>query len=367
MDENFREKIYALFKNALKVFYILPMNQNKVVLRSTRGEKYNCNPKYITEYIVKNCPKDFEIVWLFNEPEKYAYLKEKNIRIYKNKSFQAIIHLLTAKFIIYNIAPLSYVPHRKGQGFIREKQERKQHLTDLMSDTDFLISSCQKFTNTSMKKWGMPEEKILPFGMARNDVYFSDFSYMKEKIRKEYHIPSDTGIIMFAPTFRRYHEDAYFGLDYKKVIDACEKRFQKKFLFAYKMHSFTEHNKTDLTDTDAISFNNHEDMQELIGASDIIIADYSSLIWDAALADVPCFIFAPDLEQYLYEIGFYTPIEEWPFPLAHDNEELFENILSYKEETYRQAVKQHLLDMGSFETGTSAKQIVDLMNQLKNK
>ena len=380
MKDIIKQCLFSVLRFLLKAFYIFPIKEKQIVLRSTRGAKYNCSPKYISEYFTNNHRGEYKIIWIFNSPEDYLYLEKEGVTLVKSNSVKSVYYLLTSKFIIDNIAPIAYIPHRKGQYFINtwhgggsykkgfkwEESIRKQHLVDRMNITDFLISSCRKFTETSMEKWQLEESKILPFGMARNDLYFGDTAEVVSKVKRHFNIDEDTGIILFSPTFRRYKTDIDYHLDYKALIKACEKRFNKKFVFAYKLHAFTENNHTDLTDTDAVNFTSYDDTQELIAAADIIIADYSSLIWDAALAKKPCFIFAPDLETYLDEVGFYTPISEWPFPVSTSNDALCKTVEGFNESDYFSDVKKHLEVMGSFENGTAAKQIYELFEKLSN-
>src|SRR3954454_12643068 len=50
------------------LFNCLPIKKNKIFLFSYYGSQYGCNPKYISEYILNNYPKDtFDVVWAFNE------------------------------------------------------------------------------------------------------------------------------------------------------------------------------------------------------------------------------------------------------------------------------------------------------------
>jgi CDP-glycerol glycerophosphotransferase len=102
-------------------------------------------------------------------------------------------------------------------------------------------------------------------------------------------------------------------------------------------------------------------MQELLCAADVLITDYSSCMWDFSLTFRPCFIFAPDIKKYRDNRGFYTPIEEWPFPVAETNEQLAYNILNFNEEKYRNDVKQHHVNLGSFEKGTATKQFCQIL------
>jgi CDP-glycerol glycerophosphotransferase len=73
----------------------------------------------------------------------------------------------------------------------------------------------------------------------------------------------------------------------------------------------------------AVNASKYDEMQELLCMADVLITDYSSSQWDFALTGKPGFLFTPDLDYYQHEDrGFYTPIDDWPFPYAKTNEEL---------------------------------------------
>ena len=54
-------------------------------------------------------------------------------------------------------------------------------------------------------------------------------------------------------------------------------------------------------------------------------------------------MYCPDLEEYKKERGFEIPLESYPFPIAHDNEELIKNIENFDEENYK-IIEQIALD-----------------------
>ena len=74
-----KEFVYKCIKLLLNIFRIFSVKKDVIVFRSSRGERYHCNPKYITEYILENFRDDFKIVWVFNNPEKYRFLEDKGI------------------------------------------------------------------------------------------------------------------------------------------------------------------------------------------------------------------------------------------------------------------------------------------------
>ena len=105
---------------------------------------------------------------------------------------------------------------------------------------------------------------------------------------------------------------------------------------------------------DVTDYNN---MQELLCAADIVISDYSSCIFDAALREIPCFTYAKDFEKYKGTQGTYFEMEELPFPCARNNEELIDNIQNYNHKDYIRRWNEFKEKTGLVETGHATKLI----------
>lgn len=59
-----------------------------------------------------------------------------------------------------------------------------------------------------------------------------------------------------------------------------------------------------------IDVSEYPDLNELIQASDILISDYSSVIFDYSLTEKPIFIFSYDYTEYSQRRGMYFNIED---------------------------------------------------------
>lgn len=105
-------------------------------------------------------------------------------------------------------------------------------------------------------------------------------------------------------------------------------------------------------------------MQELIAVTDVAITDYSSWIYDFVLLRKPGFIFATDIGKYNNERGFYYPLEETPFPIAKNNDELIKNILTFENEGYQERVESFLIDKGCYEDGHASERVAELINEI---
>lgn len=113
-----------------------------------------------------------------------------------------------------------------------------------------------------------------------------------------------------------------------------------------------------------IDLSEYPDMQEIMLIADAAITDYSSWIYDYILSGKPGFIYATDIGSYDQERGFYYPLSSTPFPIAKNNDELENNILSFDETRYRAEAEAFLKDKGCFEHGDASRRTADLIETI---
>ena len=105
------------------------------------------------------------------------------------------------------------------------------------------------------------------------------------------------------------------------------------------------------------------DMNDLLISTDILITDYSSVIFDYSLLNRPILFYAYDLEEYIAERDFYYSYKEFvPGPILETNEELFSKIENISTVDLKQIeiFKHKFFDQLD---GQSAKRIVDTIFQ----
>lgn len=173
--------------------------------------------------------------------------------------------------------------------------------------------------------FGLPKEKVKPLGVSRTDRYFRENARQNALLRIE-----ESGIlidgrklILYAPTFRGNIK----GARAPKMLDLelLYERFSKDYLMVIRQHPFV---KEDIfipsKYSDFAVFAKDEILTEdLLLAADILITDYSSIIFEYSLMQRPMFFFAYDLEEYYDERGFYYPYENFvPGPIVRTTEEL---------------------------------------------
>lgn len=368
-----------IIKGVLHFFCLYPIEKNKVTLLNELSYTYGDSMKYIDQYIHGHRKGKYKIVFPI---KKGAILSEyPDDVVVAPGTYQYFKELITSRVIITNAGGVSYLPKRKGQTIISTWHgggPYKKTSTDVYNsfwyrlqvkmnadNTDYMLSSCRYFTDFEAKSMGYKPHEIIPTGLPRNDVLFADHEALKQKVRKHYLIPDDAKFILFAPTFRGNFTNVdsdiadYIELDTDKLVAVLEEKFGGKWICGVRLHPKLAN--VDLSGLNVINCTTYSDMQELLCCADAIISDYSSLIWDYSFTYRPIFLYAPDIEEYESTRGFYMPSSEWPYPIAHNNEEMVNNILNFDQSKYTAAVKEHHLLSGSYETGTACQKIIKLI------
>jgi len=359
----------------LRVFYVFPIIQNRILFSSYNGKQFSCNPRYVYEYLLNKYKNDFQYIWVVGAANKMVN-KPRNAVFVRKLSFRYFFYYLTAKIVFSNFGKSFSLPFRNNQFFVEtwhaggaykklNKTKLKEHwLENASKEVNLVISSSKTFSTIMARFLHVPVDKFLECGMPRNDLFYNTNTHVSIKVKKYYGINPDLKIALYAPTFREKYEKGSLGkadirlLNISGCLDALSKRFKSAFIFVSRMHLSISHSSFDDMNS-CINATDYPDMQELLCATDVLITDYSSSIWDFSLTGKPCFLYAPDLAQYDRERGFYTPIESWPAILAQSNEELVQNILSFDEESFAERIKKHHEDLGICETGHASQIIGD--------
>ncbi|MGF0117736.1 CDP-glycerol glycerophosphotransferase family protein [Promicromonospora sp. Marseille-Q5078] len=163
--------------------------------------------------------------------------------------------------------------------------------------------------------------KVLVEGYPRNDALVDGTAEAtRAAVRQRLGIADDVRVLLYAPTWRdnvkegaRYGRVAY--LDFDELARAAGERT----VVLYRGHSNTASSSSDLP-AGVVDVTNHPDVNELMLASDGLVTDYSSIMFDYAVLNRPIYFLVPDLELYGTKTrGFYRDLEEVaPGPLCAD-------------------------------------------------
>ena len=372
----------------------LPIEKNKIVFSNFNGASYGCNPKYITEEIIRR-KLPYDIVWLVRsvEKEQAKNVFPPQVRLVGYGTKLALKELASAKIWVDNQRKNYFLKKgltkKEGQTYIQTwhgslgikkldadvkafNNEYKQDWVNRAkldsSFTDYLLSNSD-FEDKIFRRALWYEHEIVKFGHPRNDIFFKNNSEVVEKVRKYFNITDDKKILLYVPSFRDDEHIDCYKINYKKILKALNNKFGTEWVCITKLHPRAKKFDNEIIEEsdNVIDGTFYPDIQELLVASDIAITDYSSCIFDFMLSYKPGFIFATDIEKFNNDRGFYYKLEETPFPIAKNNDELETNILNFDIEKYKAEVRAFIDGKGCIEDGKAASRTVDLIETIMNK
>ena len=196
---------------------------------------------------------------------------------------------------------------------------------------DYVTVSSTYCKRCHSEGFGIPDENVVPTGIARTDVFFDE--QYKQKVIAEFYnqYPQFKGkkIILFAPTFRgNVQETAHYPMhlfDLEKVFD----EIGSEYVIIIKHHPFikSQHPIPEQYSERVIDLSQNSELNDLLFVSDLIITDYSSLVFEAALIKKPMLFYAFDLRGYINSRDFYFDFKSYfPGKIVYNLKELIQAI-----------------------------------------
>lgn len=343
-------------KNKIKYGFILisvrivgfftRLKKDRVLFLSDVRKELGGNLKSMDDYISSN---DYEKVYCLKEDRKV------------NRSVSEYLYLLkmigTSKYILLDdfCSIVSFMKRKKGQEIVQLWHGPGAFKTFGLSRSDKKISGLKKYlTHRNYSKtivtaedirwcyaegFGMKKEDVCATGYPRTDVFFNKkyVSDTKDKIYKEYPVLKNKKVILFAPTYRG-NSTLVASYDYDKLdLDKMYKELSKDYVFVFKWHPALFYNKEAENFSKKLKkykdfyydFSSYRDINDLLMVTDVLITDYSSVIFDYLLVNKPIVYYAYDLKEYENGRGLYYPFKDYVFGrVATNMDELIKSIKS---------------------------------------
>lgn len=356
----------------------LPL-QDKVVFCNYFGRGMADDPKFIAlELLRRKAP--VKLVWMLSDMSEPL---PEGITPVRYASVQAKWHLYTAKVWVYNYKNAYKVSHKRpGQYYIQcwhgsfspksvEKDteatldpiyvrdsKRDSAMIDLMySNNDFTVEKFKTafWYNGPVIKCDSPQLAVL----------VNTPPDLRSRICAMFGINPADKIVIYAPTFRNAGDVKLFFWDYEKLLPVLEERFGGHFVFLLRLHPNMAHlwNGLDYSSR-VIPASNYPDMDELMAASDVMISDFSGVMYDMGIAGKPVFLYAEDCDEYIEnERHQYMTLDELPFTMARSFDELVDHIRTFDADRYKSSMDAFLARIGLTETGHGPERLADIIQR----
>lgn len=197
---------------------------------------------------------------------------------------------------------------------------------------DYVIANSSYWEKPYAAAFDVAKKAVKVTGMPRVDKLL-DSGYIqstKERLLKKYPILQGRKVILYAPTFRGNIYQGFTGVDIN--CDEIMRSLGKEYILIYKLHPLLQDNRLD---SYKYAFNmNHEDTHDLFTITDILVSDFSSIIFDFSLLSKPIVLYTPDLEEYALDVGLFLDYKtQIPGNICYNEQELVQAIqLPYNKE-----------------------------------
>ncbi len=367
---------YIFIVTLFHIFHLFPIHKTRVVICNVWG--FGDNAKYIAEELVKRkkTHRKLDIIFITNHPENAN--APQGITVLKTNTPKAVYALATARIWVDNNRKENYIRKRKGQYYIQTwhggislKKIEKDYEYRLghkytfnarrdSAMTDLYISNSNFCTEMYRRSFWYKGE-ILECGSPRNDILLNPADSVKKEVRQRLAIKDEVQIAIYAPTYREgVNNTRPYELDFSRLLKVLVDRFGGRWVIAVRLHPLVSGQSGFIRyNSQIINASHYRDIYELMTVGDILITDYSNLMFEFSFMKKPVFLYAYDMEEYERERGFYFEYNNLPYKKARTESELIENMKSFENTKYQKDVDGFLNKLTLYETGKASECVVN--------
>lgn len=285
--------------------------------------KWNIDVFFKDKQLHKETARDAALIARKLRSAKYIFLEDvyNYLQFYKLLPGQEIIQLWHAEGAY------------KKFGFSRKEEDIK--ISPGHRKYTKAIVSAAPISSCYAEAYGISEDKVIATGIPRTDAFFDEEwkKGVRERFLQAHPEINGRKIIFFAPTYRGT-KIPMADYDMSKVpLDRLRELYGDEYVLVTKMHPAAYNNMklrgVRLGDDKGfwIDVSDVRDVNDILPAADLLITDYSSIIFDWLLLDRPVIYYVFDRDEYAGDRGMYFPFDEYVYgAVALNEDELVEAI-----------------------------------------
>lgn len=331
---------------------------------------------------------DLDIVWVV---DRLGMETPDGVRvIYQWHWKRNVYEMETAKIWLFDDLVPTYIRKRERQVYIQVKHWSSVTLKSFYLDDksscvsenvveairydgarmDYLFSGSEFDENSCRSGFGF-KGKAIRVGSARSDILFD--KAVKAAVLDRLGLKENARVCLYVPTYRanEYEENRSMSilLDMELVRNALNEKWGGEWYLLVRLHPSLNFGKNVLPeDEHIVNVGAYPNSEELAAASDVMITDYSSIMFEAAYKKSPVFLYAPDRREYIDgERALLIDYDTLPFPIAESNETLCQNIQRFDEKAYVKKVEKFLEKYGVHEDGHASERAAGFIMDILEK
>lgn len=355
--------------------------RNLAIFDSFEGMHYSCNPRAIYEELRRTVP-DLKCAWLTRDGQFAVPDGGDTIVMGSRAHYEAMAQ---ARFVVSNTILPPW--HRKpdGQVYLQTWHgtplkricldiEAPRFATALIYDDlvradaakwDALISP-NEFSTAIFRRAFAFDGEILQAGYPRNDaLHRPGREELAASVRRRLGLPAGKRIVTYAPTWRddAVRQNGRYRFDLQLNPDALSRALGDDHMLLLRLHTNARGSLgNQIARPGVLDVTTYPDITDLLLISDVLITDYSSVMFDFAGTGRPILFFTYDLEHYRDHLrGFYFDFEaQAPGPLLRTNDEVIDALKETDAVTrsYRSAYAAFAAKFCALDDGRAAERAV---------
>lgn len=318
----------------------LPLDEGTAVFSSYWSRTPSCNPAAIHAELRRLAP-GMKTVWITHPNRRSGAPEGLDFVAPGSRAYWEAVS--RAKYLVNNVNFPDNVPKRPGSVHLQTHhgtpvKKMGLDLRDYPSaamDFDKLLRRVDRwdYSLTSNRFSTLIWERVYPssfasleYGYPRNDVYYRATAEDVRAARTELGVDDDATVLLYAPTVRDYRTSYRPQLDLERLAA----RLGPGFVLLNRAHYLYDQPappQPSRTGARIVDVSRHPSVERLALASDALVTDYSSLMFDYANLDRPIVVLADDWEVYREARGVYLDLPsgrpgETPGAVARSQQEL---------------------------------------------
>lgn len=314
--------------------FFIRKDDRLVIFTSFHGYGYRGNTKRIYEELIRT--HSLNGVWLSRDPQLTESLKKRfgNEKAEHMHSIRGLKKLAAASALLFTHGTSDFaflfmprrslriqtyhgLPTKRGE-FLRPNPEKKPGLIHKcilqyrFSPITHFLSSSPLVTRLFSERFGIHPDRFIETGYPVYDSFFENNPVIQMRSDLWPSAPDSSGLILYAPTFRRKEQTRWFPFDDFDLMELVDLLKEKNLLFALRQHPNDHQDLSHYCSIDPriviADQSVSEDVSDLIKLSSVVISDYSSITLEALLCDTPSLYLPYDLDSY--ERGLILPYSE---------------------------------------------------------
>lgn len=322
--------VYSLYYHLGSLFLrfiglFVKTDPDLILFISYGGQKYDDSPRVVYEYLLKHpVSSKHKYVWAFVDPDRFPQVEQK----VKVDTLSYYITAMHAGYWITNSSASRGLNFRKkqtknylfqhGMAGIKKigidvEQFDKAFRIGFHETFDAIFIEGKKELDILPRAWRMDSSLFHMTGLPRNDDLATVTEDEIKSIKDRLGIPQSKKVILYAPTFREFSraDDGRNALGIPFDFSKWEAALGQEYVLLVTAHYEVAKLLDELPKNDfVINAFQYPVLNDLIKVSDILVSDYSSIVFDYSIMERPIFCYGYDYDTYSAERGLYTDLEQ---------------------------------------------------------